>query len=285
MTAGQAVVEGGPVLGPGEALAAGYEVVEHLHRSRYLDVYEVWSEERTCGCVAKVVRPDRIRDQKARHALIREGRLLQRLTHPHIVRAYEVVEQPDPLLLLETLTGDTLAYIIEEEQRLPLKDVAYLGLHLCSAVRYLHRHGFLHLDLKPDNIISCCRLAKVIDFSIAQPPGPAASKGPGTPVYMAPEQVTGGFLSAATDVWGVGSVLYEALTGQPPFDVPDDDDDEEADSPEGFPRIEGRARSLRVHRRLPSAVVAAIDGCLEPDPAQRPSLDVLYHTLKTVVSP
>jgi serine/threonine protein kinase len=285
VTAGQAVVEGGPVLGPGENLAAGYAVVEHLHRSRYLDVYEVWSEERTCGCVAKVVRPDRVRDQKARHALIREGRLLQRLTHPHIVRAYEVVEQPDPLLLLETLTGDTLAYIIEEEQRLPLKDVAYLGLHLCSAVRYLHRHGFLHLDLKPDNIISCCRLAKVIDFSIAQPPGPAASKGPGTPVYMAPEQVTGGFLSAATDVWGVGSVLYEALTGQPPFDVPDDDDDEEADSPEGFPRIEGRARSLRVHRRLPSAVVAAIDGCLEPDPAQRPSLDVLYHTLKTVVSP
>jgi serine/threonine protein kinase len=181
--------------------------------------------------------------------LIREGRLLQRLTHPHIVRAYELIEQPDSVLVLESLNGDTLGYIIEEERRLPLKDVVYLGLQLCSAMQYLHRQGFLHLDLKPDNIISCCNLAKVIDFNIAQPPG-RAYKASGTLIYMAPEQARGEELTPATDSWGIGSVLYEALTGRPPFAGPDDDADEE-EGPERFSQLKGRASALRNHRRVP----------------------------------
>src|SRR5262245_33477547 len=78
-----------PLLAEGDRLTPGYMVVAHLHRGDALDVYEVWSAERECRCVAKVLRPDRLEHPGDRQRVLREGRLLQRLTHPHIVRAYE----------------------------------------------------------------------------------------------------------------------------------------------------------------------------------------------------
>src|SRR5207244_1953179 len=73
-------------------LAPGYTVVDHLCRNEATDIYDVWSDERTCRCVAKVVRPDRLREERPRERLLREGRLLQAFTHPHLVRAYETFE-------------------------------------------------------------------------------------------------------------------------------------------------------------------------------------------------
>jgi len=103
--------DGPPPLRAGEFLAPSYRVVGHLRRGRDLDVYDLWSEERTARCVGKTVRPDRVEDQTVRRRLLREGRLLARLTHPHIVRAYETVSQPQPIVVLETLPGETLAHL------------------------------------------------------------------------------------------------------------------------------------------------------------------------------
>lgn len=264
-----------PALPPGEPLAPGYEVIAHLNRSRVLDVYDVWSEERACHCVAKVLRPDRTDDRNARSRLVREGRTLKKLTHLHIVRAYEVFEKPHPALILETLIGDTLEYLIavHRRRRLPLSDIAYLGLHLCSAMHYLHRQGLLHLDLKPSNIISDCGLAKVIDLSITQPPG-RGRRGVGTRQYMAPEQARGGLLSEATDVWGIGAVLFEAATGQRPF---------KGEAGRTYQQLERRAEPVRSHRRVPAAFAAAVDSCLEPEPALRPTVGELAKTLNGLI--
>src|SRR3954462_11123365 len=87
----------------GARLARGYEVIAHLRRGRDLDVYDVWSEERDCRCVKKAARPDRRSSKSTRRRLRREGRLLLSLAHPHIVRAYELIERPDPVLVLETI--------------------------------------------------------------------------------------------------------------------------------------------------------------------------------------
>lgn len=266
-----------PPLAPGELLAPGYRVVGFLRRGRDLDVYDLWSEERTCRCVGKAVRPDRMARNSARSLLLREGKLLVKLTHPHIVRAYEVQSGPVPLVVLETLPGETLAHLIDRRhKRLSVPEVAHLGLHLCAATGYLHRHNVLHLDLKPSNIIAAHGMAKVLDLSLARPPGPHRG-GIGTTGYMPPEQAQGGFLDTYSDVWGIGAVLYEAATRAPACDVGDETSTTEAR------KIVCQPAPVRRARRLPTPLATAIDGCLRADPDERPSIPELAMRLEAIV--
>jgi eukaryotic-like serine/threonine-protein kinase len=165
----------------------GYELLELLSSGHACDTYDAWSHERGCRVI---VRTGDVR---------REGRLLKRLTHPNIVRVYEVHRD---WMVLETLSGATLAAL----PALGRDDAVEMGRQLCSAIGYLHRQGWLHLDLKPDNLIADGGRLKLIDFSIAQRPGPIES-GTGTRRWMAPEQERGGLAGTATDVWGIGAVL------------------------------------------------------------------------------
>jgi len=260
-----------PPLGDGELLAPDYRVITHINRRRVLDIYDVWSGERACRCMAKVLRANYIENQGARDSLLSEGETLKRLTHIHIVRAYEVIENPCPVVILEMLPGETLDYLIytHRRRRLSLSNIVFLGLHLCSAMHYLHRQGLLHLDLKPSNIVSNLGVAKVLDLSIAQPPG-RGNRGVGTPQYMAPEQCSGAGLTEATDVWGIGAVLFHAATGKPPF---------EAEDAEKYQQLERRADPVRSQRRVPAAFAAAVDRCLDPEPAKRPTVDELAELL------
>jgi serine/threonine protein kinase len=269
------ILEGPPPLEAGETIAPGYEVIAHLHRSNNFDVYDAWSEERSSRCIAKTPIPDLLEDKELARGLFREGRLLKKLTHPHIVRAYETIREPRPTLILETLTGATLAYLIDNSsRRLSLTNIAHLGLHLCSAVHYLHRHGILHLDLKPSNIVSECQRAKILDLSIARPPG-RGEKDAGTRNYMAPEQVRGDYLNPAADVWGIGAVLFEAATGELPFDAHEDED--------RYEQLERRAEPIRSYRRVPAAFNDLVRSCLEPDPARRPAVGELVDALNKLV--
>jgi serine/threonine protein kinase len=269
------ILEGPPPLEAGEVIAPGYEVIAHLHRSNNFDVYDAWSEERASRCIAKIPIPDLTEDKELTRGLFREGRLLKKLTHPHIVRVYETIREPRPTLILETLSGATLAYLIDTSpRRLPLKDIAHLGLHLCSAVQYLHRYGILHLDLKPSNIVSECQRAKILDLSIARPPG-RGKKDAGTRNYMAPEQARGDHLGPAADVWGIGAVLFEAATGELPFDAHEDED--------RYEQLERRAEPIRSYRRVPAAFNALVDSCFEPDPARRPTVGELAHALNELI--
>src|SRR5699024_7489143 len=178
----------------GEKLLPGYRVIQHMRRGGDCDVYYVWSEERLTGCIAKTVQPDKQENEVARKRIIREGTYLKQLSHPNLVRGYEIYRVPTPILIQETLTGETLSHLVrnlaKEGNFLPLKQLAHLGMQLASVVHYLHKYHILHLDLKPSNIISQPPLAKVIDLNLAGPPG-EARKGVGTKQYMAPEQARG----------------------------------------------------------------------------------------------
>jgi serine/threonine protein kinase len=267
---------GPPPLARGEVLTRGYRVIRHLARGKALDTYDVWSDERHALCVAKAPRPDQVDDAGTRKRLRREGRLLVDMTHPHVVRAYELVERPHPVLVLESLTGATLGYVIDTRTRpLPPVDLVYLGLQLCSAIRYMHGRGVLHLDLKPSNIISESGLVKVIDLSVARPPGRGRS-GIGTRQYMSPEQARGGELGAPADVWGIGAVVFAAATGRRPFYGPDMDTK--------YPQLDERAPPVRTFRRLPKPLAEVIDACLEPVPDDRPSTEQLFDRLETLVA-
>jgi serine/threonine protein kinase len=249
------------LLRPGAELAPGFEVLDHLKRTLVLDVYDVWSEERRARCVAKTLRPEKLGDARARRALAREARTLMELTHPHIVRCYEYVARPQPVVVLETLQGATLGRLLDERprRRLPAADLGWLGIHLCSALTYLHRRPLLHLDLKPSNIISDSGQAKLIDLSIARAPG-RLKPGIGTPEYMAPEQRDGGRVDTFTDVYGLGAVLFEAATGERPL---------------AGARLQGR--------RLPRVVREGIEAALAADPRDRPALARLEAALGVLV--
>jgi serine/threonine protein kinase len=261
------------LLHEGDVVAPGYEVLAHLSRGRALDVYDAWSIERDCRCVVKVVRPDR-RAPRVRRRLVREGELLLDLTHPHIVRAYELRRRPHPALILETLSGETAEHMVQSApRRLAIADVAHLGLQICSAIGYLHGRGHLHLDLKPSNVIVEGGRVKVIDMSLARRPGPVP-RGLGSPPYLAPEQARGERATTATDVWGIGVTLYETATGARPF--PDA-------RPKVYPQRERRAQSVADGRRAPAAFTALVDACLSPDPADRPSVFELADELDAVV--
>jgi serine/threonine protein kinase len=151
---------------------------------------------------------------------------------------------------------------------LSAQDIAQLGLHLCSAVGYLHRNTILHLDLKPSNIIATHGMAKVLDLSVARPPGRHRA-GIGTTGYMAPEQSRGGELGPATDVWGIGVTLYEVATGEPACDVGDDSSTAHAKTGPCQPN------PIRRSRRLSCPLTSVIERCLSLDPKERPLVDEL----------
>jgi eukaryotic-like serine/threonine-protein kinase len=257
--------------GAGAQLAPGYEVVQHIARANVLDVYDAWSHELGSRCVVKTLRPDRRADAGARRGLLREGELLTQLCHPSIVRGYEVLRDPHPAVVMETLGGETVSHLIERRD-LTAREIAFLGLQLGSAIRYLHRREIVHLDLKPSNVIAENGRAKLIDLNLARRPG-RVRPGVGTWCYMAPEQARGGFVGPPADVWGIGIILYAAAAGDTPFGEGDEE----------HPQLHARAPALRGERpRFRRRLSEAIDACLEPEPPDRPSVDELLAALEPV---
>ncbi|MDQ3692818.1 MAG: serine/threonine protein kinase [Chloroflexota bacterium] len=269
--------DGPPPFGAGHQLTGDYRIIAHIRRGNDLDVYDAWSDARSARCVVKTIRPDKLEKASARRRLLREGKLLQRLTHPHIVRAYETMTSPQPIVILETLGGETLSHLIERrDKRLRAVEVAYLGLHLCSAIHYLHQQRMIHLDVKPSNIIASAGIAKLLDLSIARPPGNCRG-GVGSYGYMSPEQNHGGIIGPKSDVWGIGAVLFAAATAETPFD----DDATATDAPQ--PDVP--FAPLLTLRRLPRPFASVIDACLEIDPDRRPTIPELSALLTAVATP
>jgi len=260
-----------PTVEAGAEVVPGYEVVRLMRRGNRLDTYAVHSHERDAGCVLKTVRDDRAHEPSCREALLREGTLLRDLSHPHLVRAYEVVEQPRAAVVLETLTGATLESVVEDRPLVP-PDAALMGLQLVSVLGYLHRRGWLHLDVKPSNVVVQGGRAVLIDLSLVAPPGDGRSHA-GTDGYLAPEQVRGQGLSSASDVFGLGVTLGESLTGRLPYG--------EEGEWDGGTAPRGTARAFR--RRLdksPQVLADLVRACIDPDPVRRPGLDGVRAVLR-----
>jgi len=261
-----------PPLERGEVLAPGYHVVTHLRRGHRLDVYDVWSDERSCRCVAKTLRPERALDDVAARMLRTEGLLLATLSHPHLVRGYETVltvARPRPAVVIETLPGDTVSYLVEQHGRLGPVDAAVLGVQLCSVLGYLHRHGWVHLDVKPGNVVEVGGRAVLLDLSLARRLGECDAGG--TFDYLSPEQARGDVVTEAADVWGLGITLYEVLSGATPW-ARVSHRERRSDGSRRYPQIEGHVDPLRTRRRLPAQLARTVDACLDPDPVARPSV-------------
>jgi serine/threonine-protein kinase len=159
----------------------------------------------------------------------REIQVLTRLSHPHILPLYDFGEA-DGLLyyVMPYVRGESLAARLEREHQLPVGEAIAIAVQVASALDYAHREGFVHRDIKPDNILLEDGQAIVADFGIAH----AVTAGGdekltrtgvtlGTPTYMSPEQAMAERdLDGRSDIYALGCVLYEMLAGQPPFTGP-----------------------------------------------------------------
>ena len=214
------------------------------------------ASSRCCGRIVE-------HEEATRNALLQEGELLRDLTHPHLVRAYEVIMEPRTAVVLETLSGATLGALIERGPLAPPTRPGW-GQQLASVLNYLHRNGWLHLDVKPSNIIVQAGRAILIDLSLATRPGDGRPHA-GTDGYLAPEQVSGVGLTPAADVFGLGVTLGEALTRELPYG------EEIRWRTDTAPQ-----RATRPFRRrlgqVPARLADLIEACIDPDPTRRPSL-------------
>ncbi|WP_007516869.1 MULTISPECIES: serine/threonine-protein kinase [Pseudofrankia] len=158
--------------------------------------------------------------QEGRSAFEAEAQLLASLDHPHIVRVYDYVETDELcLIVMEQLSGGTLTRRLAG---LAPPAACAVGVGVATALAYAHERGVLHRDIKPDNVMfDATSTVKVTDFGIAkifQGTATTATGQLGTPMYMAPEQIRGGRLGPATDIYALGVLMYRLLVGRPPFD-------------------------------------------------------------------
>ncbi len=156
-----------------------------------------------------------------------EAKLAGALSHHNICSVYDFGRLPDctPYLIMDLLQGKTLSDIVRREKRMPHEQAVKIFIQICDALTYAHANGIVHRDLKPSNIMveDGTKMIKVLDFGIAkslEADGPqltAANELLGSPYYMSPEQCQSGNVDQRTDIYSMGCLMYECLTGRPPF--------------------------------------------------------------------
>ena len=204
----------------GQTLLNRYRVESFLGRGAMADVYKVWDEQRAAYLAMKLLREDLAMDTIFLRRFRREAQALAQLQHPHIVRFYGL-EEDDLLafILMDFIDGTNLQQEIRRARSpLPFGRVLEVFRPVCSALHFAHRQGVIHCDIKPSNVmIHNNGVILVADFGLTHMTEAAATStlwlSGGTFGYMAPEQARGDKPTARTDIYALGVVLYEMLTG------------------------------------------------------------------------
>lgn len=206
----------------GSELASRYEVLGTLGRGGMGVVYKARDRRLGRTVALKLLPPHRVGDAGSRARLEREARAASALDHPHVATIYEVGETAERGLYIAMayVPGDTLADRIGRGP-LAVEEAIRLAEQVAGGLAAAHAQGVIHRDLKPSNVLVTTEgEARVIDFGVAKTGGePITRDGtqPGTVAYMSPEQTRGAEVDARSDIWALGAVLYEMLTGERPF--------------------------------------------------------------------
>jgi len=207
----------------GKTLLNQYRVDAFIAAGGMGAVYRVWDLKRNVPLAMKVLHAELAEDPSVFKRFQREGRALQKLAHPNIVPFYGLFQSMDFAFMLERFVdGPSLKDVLKRQKGMPLaldETLIYLKA-LCAALGYAHVNNVVHCDVKPGNvIIDRGGNIYLTDFGIARHAESTTTTmgGAGTPAYMPPEQILGQSVTPATDVYSLGVILYEMLTGQRPF--------------------------------------------------------------------
>jgi len=271
-------------------LAEGDRITSDLTAMRLLgggaayEAYLAFDDITYSPVVVKVLRPGQVDDGSSRRGLAREVRALAEINHPVVVWGLRhKLEGPRPHVVLEQIDGPRLSTLIRRYGPLQEQQYLPLAIDIASALHYLRGVGYVHLDIKPSNVIMGAP-ARLIDLSVARTLDKAASLAwpIGTDAYMAPEQCdppASGTPGPASDVWGLGATLFEAVAGFKAFDEGDPSADE---APARFPQLTSPPYGLP--DRVPPEVAKIVYAALDADPACRPAPHEIAEALEPVLS-
>jgi serine/threonine protein phosphatase PrpC len=211
----------------GDVLDERFEIAEIINRSAMSSVLKATDLKTGRPVALKVPLPSLEGDPAAFSRFQREAEIGRTLDHPGILKIIDIDEkqQSRPYLVMEFLEGQTLERLMQEVRPMPESDALRIVSQICDALEYLHRHDVVHRDLKPQNIMVCNDgSVRIMDFGIAKAGASRRltfggfSPTMGTPDYMAPEQVKGQRGDERTDIYSLGAMLYEMVTGRVPFE-------------------------------------------------------------------
>jgi eukaryotic-like serine/threonine-protein kinase len=264
-------------------LAAGrYRIERVLGRGGMAVVYLARDQELHRLVAVKVLAEHLADDDNFRARFLQESRLASRLSHPNVVHVYDAGEtEGSPYIVMEYVPGDTVA----ERGRLAHTEVVPLALQACAGLQHAHDAGLVHRDVKPANLlVREDDVLKIADFGIARAAELTRLTQHGTVLgsaaYVSPEQAAGEEVTAATDVYSLGAVVYELLTGRPPYEF-----DSLAEL--AAQQTTGVITPLRdLEPSVPEAVEGAVMHALARDPRFRPaSASEFAHELAAATGP
>ena len=276
---------------PGEIVAQRFKVIRLIGSGGMGEVYEAEDIDLGERIALKTLRMDRLQDPKAHHRLRREALLARKITHPNICRIFDILrhqsgDEEIAVLTMELLDGPTLAHHLAAQGKLTSDDADPIIRQMLAALDAAHRAGVIHRDFKPSNVMLVQGRAVVTDFGLAiGTPDFAGGQSKattltqsgqliGTPEYMAPEQIRNQPATAQSDIYSLGVVIYEMLTGQRP-----------TQGANGLEEILNRVLEAPPSPRLLNPAIprrwdSIILRCLDRDPARRfQSAGALLHAI------
>lgn len=209
----------------GRIIGNRYEIIEKVGSGGMATVYKARDTILNRYVAVKVLRDEFTTDEEFIKRFNTEAQSAARLTHPNIVSVFDVGQEYNIYyIVMELVQGKTLKQIISEEGALPWKWTVNIAIQICSALEMAHRNGIVHRDIKPHNIIITeDGIAKVTDFGIAKAVSNSTITAFGTTIgsvhYFSPEHARGGYTDAKSDLYSLGVVMYEMITGRVPFDA------------------------------------------------------------------
>ena len=253
----------------GTLVAGRYRIIGRIGRGGMGEVYR--ADDLTMGqsVALKFLPPDVARNPRWLERLRSEVRLARTVTDPHVCRVHDLVEhEGESFIAMEYVDGEDLASLLRRIGRLPRDKAVQLARQLCQGLAAAHDQGVLHRDLKPANVMIDGRgQVRITDFGIAALAGEGLEGGPraGTPAYMAPEVLSGQSAAVRSDIYALGLVLYEMLTGRQAF---------KAHSLDEYAHLHRETTPV-----APAELISDVDAslsrlvmaCLAKDPAERPT--------------
>ncbi len=270
-------------LAPGSVLAGRYQVIEELGHGGMGRVYKVYDQEVKAKLALKLIKPEIAADKGTIERFRNELKTARDISHRNICRMYDLGrEAGNYFITMEYVSGEDLKSFIKRARQLVAGTAIIIARQICDGLAEAHRVGVVHRDLKPGNImIDKEGNAKIMDFGIARSLSAKGITGAGvmigTPEYMSPEQVEGKEVDKRSDIYSLGIILYEMLTGQVPF---------EGDTPFTVgvkQKGEAPKDPKSLNAQIPQDLSRLVLKCLEKDKERRyQSADALRAELEKV---